>query len=133
LFLGAFAGRDWDALADVFAPDVVVNDHRPLGWETIHGRDAYVASLRSLTDLAPDARLRLDHVDMSDRGLLWIAAWIGTREGGPFETSWIMVSEHDEGGRVSRFDQYDPGQVDAARARFASLGTQRPNDPLATS
>ncbi|MGH7899798.1 MAG: nuclear transport factor 2 family protein [Candidatus Binatia bacterium] len=125
-FLSAFAARDWNALAALFAPDVVVNDHRLLGWERLAGRGAYVEALKSLIDLAPDARLRLDHVRMSQHGLLWVAAWEGARDGGPFEVSWIIVSEHDASGTVGRFDQYDLDQIDTALARFAEL---RP-DPL---
>ena len=104
-FREAFARRDWETLAARMAPDVAVEDHRLLGWETVHGAGAYLQTLYSLVDLAPDTRLRLDHVEMSQRGLLWIGAWVGTREGGAFETPWITVSEHDAQGIVLRFDQ----------------------------
>ncbi len=69
----AFAARDWDGLAALLAPDLVVHDHRPLGWETLHGPAAYVAALRSLVELAPDAQLRIDHVELSERGFLCVA------------------------------------------------------------
>jgi hypothetical protein len=120
-FTDAFARRDWSALAARFAPDLVVHDRRRLGWETLHGPAAYVDTLRSLVDLAPDVRLRVDHIRMSDRALFWVAAWQGSREGGSFETPWIVVSEHDALGRVRRFDQYDLDQLDAALARLAEL------------
>jgi tetratricopeptide (TPR) repeat protein len=125
-FQDAFARRDWEALAAVFAPELVVSDHRRLGWERLDGLPAYVRSLRSLVDLAPDARLRIDHVRASENALLWVAAWVGTRDGGPFETPWIIVSEHDARGRVVRFDQYDLDQLDRARARFAEVAAPRP-------
>ncbi|HJQ85156.1 MAG TPA: nuclear transport factor 2 family protein [Candidatus Binatia bacterium] len=120
-FLHAFEARDWQALGSLFADDLVVHDHRPIGWETLDGSPAYVRALRTLLDLAPDARLRLDHVDASAHALLWIAAWVGVRDGGAFETPWISVSEHDHSGRVRRFDQYDPDQLDEARARFEAI------------
>jgi hypothetical protein len=104
----------------------VVDDHRLLGWETVRSAEAYVQTLNSLVDLAPDAQLRLDRAEMSQRGLLWVGAWVGTREGGAFETPWVTVSEHDAQGIVLRFDQYDLDQLPAARARFEEL---RP-DPL---
>jgi ketosteroid isomerase-like protein len=114
------------------AADVVVEDHRLLGWETVHGAGDYVRTLHSLVDLAPDTRVRLDHVEMSQRGLLWIGAWVGTREGGAFETPWITVSEHDARGVVRRFDQYDLNQLASARARFVELATTTTaRDPLA--
>ncbi len=125
-FLRAFAARDWEALAAHFTPDLVVDDHRRLGWETLRGPAAYVESLRSLVELAPDTRLRLDHVRTCERGLLWVAGWLGTREGGPFEGPWISVSEHDALGKVCRFDQYDLDQLDAALARYEELSAAAP-------
>jgi class 3 adenylate cyclase/tetratricopeptide (TPR) repeat protein len=120
-FQDAFARRDWRRLAAGFAPELVVVDHRRLGWETLHGAAAYVDALRSLVDLAPDTRLRLDHVRTSARALFWVAAWQGSRDGGPFEAPWIVVSEHDGHGGVVRFDQYDLDQIEAADVRFESL------------
>jgi hypothetical protein len=126
-FLRAFESRDWDALAAQFTPDLVVDDHRRLGWETLRGPAEYVRAMRSLVDLAPDVRLRLDHVRGCDRGLFWAARWLGTQEGGPFEAAWLTVSEHDVRGRVRRFDQYDLDQLDAALARYAELAEVRPH------
>jgi len=126
-FLTAFARRDWDAVGALFAEDVAVHDQRRLGWEPLSGRAAYVASLRALVELSPDVRLRLDHARLSARGVLWVASWVGTREGGPFETPWIIVSEHEAAGIVRRFDQFDVEGLDAALERFAELGP----DPLA--
>jgi class 3 adenylate cyclase/ketosteroid isomerase-like protein len=120
-FLRAFASRDWDTLAAQFTPDLVVQDHRLLGWETLRGPDAYVRSLRGLVDLAPDASLRLDHIRIAERAQLWVAAWSGNREGGAFEEPWIVVAEHDAAGVVVRFDQYDVDRLDAALERFAAL------------
>jgi SnoaL-like domain len=123
-FCDAFARRDWDVLAALMAKDVVVDDHRLIGWERVRGARDYVQTLHSLVDLAPDAQLHLDHVETATRGLLWIGAWVGTREGGAFEMPWITVSEHDGRGIVLRIDQYDLGQLPEARARFAELGTE---------
>ena len=129
-FTEGFARRDWKHLAALFAPDLVVNDRRRLGWQTLRGPRAYVESLRSLVDLAPDTRLRLDHVRVSDRGLLWVGAWQGTRDGGSFETPWIVVSEHDAVGLVHRFDQYDLDQLAVALAHFAALTSAPAGSPL---
>jgi hypothetical protein len=123
-FRRAFAARDWDALAKQLAPDIVVHDHRPLGWETLRGPGAYVRALRSLVELAPDVRLRLDHVlAMSERGVLYAPTWHGTREGGAFEEPSLIVAEVDALGRFCRFDQYGLDQVERARARYDELGS----------
>ena len=121
-FVQAVAARDWDALAAQFAPDLVVTDHRPFGWETLRGPAVFVETFKSLFDLAPDARLRTDHVTMSARGELVIATWWGTREGGAFEAPRVVVLEHDASGRICREDFYNLDQLDEARARFEALG-----------
>ena len=129
-FTGAFAARDWEALAALLAPDLVVEDHRRLGWETLRGPQAYIAALRSLVELAPDVRLRVDHAEMSDPGYLYFTSWRGTREGGAFEEpSWI-VCELDAAGRIRGFEQYGEDQLDAARARLVEIGARRAPDLL---
>jgi ketosteroid isomerase-like protein len=131
-FRRAFAERDWEALAALLSPDVVVADHRLLGWEPLRGPAAYVGALRSLVELAPDVRLRIDHVvATSARRVLYAPAWVGTRDGGAFEEPSLIVAEIDEQGRFRRFDQFDPSQLDEARNRYASDPEPRPSDPLA--
>ncbi len=117
----AVASRDWEALAAALAPELVAIDHRRLGWETMHGPAAYIASLRALVELAPDSRLRIAHDRSSERARLTVATWLGTREGGDFELPRVVVAELDRAGRISRYDFYDPEQMDEARARFAEL------------
>jgi hypothetical protein len=124
-FRRAFAERDWDALAAVLAPDLIVTDHRVLGWETLHGPRDYIETIRSLVDLAPDVRLRIDHIEMTDRGALYVPVWQGTHEGGAFETPSVIVAEADEQERIRRFDQYDMRQLDEARTRLAAIGDAR--------
>jgi hypothetical protein len=77
---------------------------------------------RALVDLAPDVRLHVDHVRLSDRGILSHFAWIGTRDGGAFEIPQISVSELDELGRIRRLDVYAVDQLDRAFARFDAIG-----------
>jgi ketosteroid isomerase-like protein len=120
-FSRALASRDWDTMAALYAPDFVMRDHRPLGWETLSGPSAHVETLRSLIDLAPDAQLRIDHATVSDRTVLLVFTWVGTREGGAFEIAKVAVSEVDDVGMIRCIDQYDVDQFDAARARFVAL------------
>jgi hypothetical protein len=120
-FRRAFASRDWDALATRLAPDLVVHDHRVLGWETLRGPAAYVDALRALVDLAPDVRLRIDHFQMAGRGAIYVPVWCGTHDGGGFETPSVIVAELDDRGRIRRFDQYDLEHAAEARARFAEI------------
>ncbi len=121
-FRRALAVRDWEALTALLAPDLTVNDHRLLGWETLHGPAPYIRALQSLVDLAPDVQLRLDNVlAMSERGVLYAPTWIGTRDGGAFEEPSLIVAELDGSKKIRRFDQYDLDQLDQARARFDAI------------
>jgi class 3 adenylate cyclase/ketosteroid isomerase-like protein/tetratricopeptide (TPR) repeat protein len=120
-FTRAFAARDWGALAALLAPDLVVHDHRLLGWEPLHGPDAYVQALRSLIDLAPDVRLRIDHIAMAQPGYLYVTTWLGSHEGGVFETPSAIVCRIDAQGRICRFDQYDLDHLDRARAQLQAI------------
>jgi ketosteroid isomerase-like protein/tetratricopeptide (TPR) repeat protein len=120
-FVPAIVARDLEAVAEALVPDLVVNDHRRVGWELMDGRAAYLESLESLFALAPDARLRVDHLSQSEAGALLVSAWVGTREGGAFEAPRIVVFEVDGLRRTRRMDFYDPEQLDRARAHFESL------------
>ena len=120
----AIAARDWEAAAARLAPDLVVTDHRPLGWETMHGPSAYVASLRSLFELAPDARLRVDHVRSAGRATLLTGAWLGTREGGAIEAPRVAVNEWNTSGLVVRMDFYELDQLEEAWRHYAELGAR---------
>ena len=116
-FRRAFAERDWDALAARCAPDIVVHDRRLLGWETLHGPAAYLEALHSLVELAPDTRLRLDHVEICEHGYLVVTVWEGTREGGAYEAPSLMVAELDARGADPPLRPVRPGAARRRRAR----------------
>ena len=128
-FRSALAARDWDALSTVLAPDLVVLDHRLLGWDTLRGPRAYLEAVRSLVELAPDVRLRIDHVlQMCARGVIYAPTWVGTRDGGAFEDPSMIVAEVDASHRIRRFDQYGVDQLDEARARFDAIASGASSD-----
>jgi len=132
-FRRAFAARDWAALAAILSPELEMHDHRPLGWEPSHGPQPYIAALRSLVDLAPDVRLRLDHGEMCRSGYLSLVTWAGTHEGGVFEAPSYIVGALDAQMRARRFDQYDLDQLHEALARFAALRADAVRTADATS
>jgi ketosteroid isomerase-like protein len=129
-FTRALAAQDLDAMASTLAPDFVVHDHSPLGWGTLD-RPAYVESLKALAALAPDSRMRTDHLWLSARGALGIHVVFGTHEGGAYEQPRVTVSEVDAEGRARRRDIYTLDQLGEARARFEALGASAASDPLA--
>ncbi len=126
-FTRAISGRDWNAVIELCAPSLDAHDHRLVGWGTLKGPAAWVGTQRTLVELAPDARFRLDHQRTCERGVLIEGVWLGTRDGGAFEIAVVGVIELDEGGRNRRFDLYDLGQLAQARARFEELTTVAPS------
>jgi hypothetical protein len=124
------AARDWEELGTRFAADFVVEDHSPLGWGTLD-RPTYLESLKALVALAPDSRVRTDHLWLCDRGALGVHVLLGMHEGGAFEQPRVTVSQVDAQGRERRRDVYTLDQLDAARARFDAIAASTPRDPLA--
>jgi class 3 adenylate cyclase len=123
-YVDAVEARDFDRWTETLAPGLVMEEHR-LVWRGTHGRDDCVARLRSLFEFAPDTRLRADHVlALSDRAILTVATWHGTRDGGPFETTPVNVMAIDPTGKIARWDAYELDQIDEARARFTEIGQQ---------
>ncbi len=127
----ALASRDWDALAVLFAPTLDARDHRLVSWDVLRGPAAFLGALRAMVELAPDALARADHLRTSERGIIGEDVWVGTRDGGAFESPFLWVAELDAAGRAQRLDFYDPHHFDAARTRFDEIGRGTPDAPLA--
>src|SRR5262249_16871518 len=126
----ATAAGDSATLASLIAPDLVLADHRVLGWGTLRSRDEFLAVMRSRFDLRPDSRLRVSHVVLGERAWLSARCWTGSEVEGAYETPVIDVAALGADGRIARMDVYEPAQLPAARARFAELAAA-PRDPLA--
>lgn len=117
----AWTRRDWDAVQALCAPSFSCRNHRLLGWGTLPDAATWVQAQRALVELAPDVRIRRDHVRMCDRGYVLQLLQHGTRNGGPFERAFAYVAELDDEGRFQRLDVYDVDKLAQALARFAEL------------
>jgi ketosteroid isomerase-like protein len=124
-FARNLANRDRDALLAGCAPTLVEHDHRPvIGLGTTHGAEAWVQkNIRTSTDLVPDSLPRVFHIRVCDHRTMWLMAWQGTRDGGPYEILMAGVSELDDLGRTALVDVYELEQLDQAFARFAEPST----------
>jgi ketosteroid isomerase-like protein len=129
-FKARLGRRDWDAVAALYAPDHVGRDHRLVSWGTLRGPTEFLQSVQQLLALAPDAQMRTDHVRSSNRALLMHATWVGTREGGAFESPFVAVVEIDAAGLTRRSDFYDPEQIDRAIARYEEISAGAGRVPL---
>jgi SnoaL-like domain len=117
----AFAARDWDRLTSLVSADLVAEDHRLLGWGTVHSAEQYAAALRPVTELRPDVALRLDHLVLDERAALFVASWIGGEGAAAFEIPVVIVFRANSEGRIDRVYHYNIEQIGAARARLAEL------------
>ena len=109
--------QDWEGLAAFLPATFVCENRRMTGFGTLHGPDAFIDSQRAMFELAPDARSRLDHARLSDFGVLYDAVWVGTRDGGAFESQSLVVLEFDADGT--------PVPVEPNRAEIVSTKDAR--------
>jgi len=80
-----------------------------------------------MVELASDARLRSDHtLAINRRGILNVARWMGSQDGGVFEIPSVGVILFAPDGRFRRIHSYSLDQLDAARACFAALTSEPP-------
>jgi ketosteroid isomerase-like protein len=131
-FFAALERREWDAAAACYAADFVGHDHRLVSWGTVRGPGALVRTLQEMVSLAPDVRMRSNHQRACARGAIVHNIWVGTREGGAFESPFVCVGEFGADGRFIRADFYDPHHLDRAFARFEEIRAIERSDPRAT-
>src|SRR6185295_8973023 len=123
-YVRAFAERDWDAIAALYPPTFGEIDRRTIALTgTAHGARAWTQD-RVLVDLAPDTRVRFDHIRNCPGGFLSHVTFYGSRDGAQYELVYVIVSERDESGEWQRNDVYDPEQLDQAWARFEVLNAR---------
>ena len=108
-----FAARDWDAIADTVARDIVDEDRRRVVNAGIrHGRDALIANMRAIAEVGAESvtssvvatrgeRLALNRVRFSMRG-------------GEVSAEVLNIAEIDADDRVAASVQFDPDDIDAA-------------------
>ena len=130
-FRRGFAARDWDGAARRYGARRSSADHRLVGWGTMSGQGALVRALEGSSDSRRTRSCRSTTSAPARAGFLWTATWQGTRDGGAYETPWIMVIELDAQGRETRLDVWDIEQLDVARARFDEIAAIAPGDPRA--
>ncbi|MGH7286719.1 MAG: hypothetical protein ACREI8_01710, partial [Myxococcota bacterium] len=118
--VGAVARHDWAALRACFTDDARIEDHRSIGLFALDV-DAWIDSLRALTDLAGDMTSEtLRILAWNARGRAAVVRLFGTREGGAFENVLISVTLAP-GHRIERHEFFDVTGAERARARFAEL------------
>jgi ketosteroid isomerase-like protein len=102
-----------------------MRDHRrvPVSSFVGEGPDAFVASVATFWELAPDVRFELVRgpIAYNRLGVVGVLRSSGTLpDGGPFENYLVNVAAV-EGGRITRFENFELEDLDAALACFRAL------------
>ncbi len=122
-----YGASDFDAAKKLYAEDVVMIDHRQLGYEEAHGPEEAVTWSRSGRAASRELRLEIEEVIACDERALTVAvSWRGRGvKAGELSLPmiWVVVVQD---GLVTRLDQYDPEDRAAALARFEELRASSP-------
>jgi ketosteroid isomerase-like protein len=119
----AIANKDFDALAGVLRPDILVEDRRRFGFGLVEGRDGYLQSLRYLLSSVAEAHVEPVGTFTETASMMLAALRLqGTLvDGGDFESEMHIVVTVDDTGRIERFEPFDVDDFDRARRRYEEL------------
>jgi ketosteroid isomerase-like protein len=122
-FRRAMNARDLTRLRGVLHADFVFDDHRRTGAGRLAGVDAYLPALRALWELSRDVQIeQIREIANAPQGFVSVGRTAGVNaEGGRFESFYVSVL-HARDDRVDAIELFEPEDVDAALARFHSLG-----------
>ena len=108
-----FGARDWAAITDILAADLVTEDRRRVVNAGIrHGRDAYIAELRSIVEVGID---NITWTAIATRGELLT---LSRAHLAAFQTDVLSIVEIDADNRIAAYVAFDLDDIDAA---FAEL------------
>jgi ketosteroid isomerase-like protein len=119
----AFAARDWDAVAALYAPEAVLVDHRSGVQDRRAGRDAIMVALQGLVDVLPDLAWEERPLRTAGRGLLASAATMtGTSaDGGEAMATPAFTLVAGEDGLLRRVDIYDTDEEALRRLEMLAV------------
>lgn len=110
----AFAARDWERFGLAFAPDVLGEDRRWGLLADVVGRAGVLENMRAAAAVGAAG---LEHFPVATRGdrlvLGKLRYWTPPEAGG-YEVEILQVTEVEESGMISRFEIFDPDDLDPA-------------------
>jgi class 3 adenylate cyclase len=111
--------RDWLAVGEVFAPEVIIHDHHSGGLAERHGREETVDLVRQVSAEQPDARwtLRAIHEPSSD---VMVTTIVTSSDAAEVMHHNVL---HRGPGGIDRVDSFAADNLDAARTMARSLRT----------
>jgi class 3 adenylate cyclase/tetratricopeptide (TPR) repeat protein/ketosteroid isomerase-like protein len=122
-FIEAYNLRDWERLRDLLAPDVVLDDHRPLGWGRSTGFDDFFVRIQTGLDASPDAQLSIEAwLRQDERVVLFSMPMRGhvADVGGGYELDRLILAVV-EADRIAHMELFDASDDLQAIDRFTVL------------
>ena len=119
----AFNARDWEAMGTLLTDDVVLVDHRVVGWEELVGAEALLDQQRSAAASSPGGTLRIESVLDADDDLAAVVCALHARAhggGAPIEVRLGVVTRLHE-GRVDRIELFGADDRASMQRRLAEL------------
>ena len=115
----------------MFAPECTFADYRTAGWGDVTPAQ-FVDYQRSIGDLAPDARIWIDHSRSDGNVHLSTGHVSGTQAGGAWEIAYVTVGLTGPDGRSTHVENYELTDLAIAHARFDELVAAE-NEPFANA
>ena len=114
-YRASFGARDWDAMTEMLADDVCVEDRRRVvNAGTRRGRDAEIANMRATADIGVTYMTAVVIATRGERLVLTRGDAGNDERAEAFNTEVLALAEIDADNRIAAMVSFDPDDIDAA-------------------
>jgi hypothetical protein len=124
-YLRRWAARVVEAVTELMDEQIVLVDHRGLGWPETHGRAQYASALRAAYDTWADSWIEVDEVlGRDERRIALRTRYHGASPAAGVGRSTVPLGQVCvvEDGRLVSVDFYEPDDREGMLARYVELG-----------
>jgi class 3 adenylate cyclase/ketosteroid isomerase-like protein len=124
-YLRRWAARVVEAVTELMDEQIVLVDHRGLGWPETHGRAQYASALRATYDTWADSWIEVDEVlGRDERRIALRTTYHGASPAAGVGRSTVPLGQVCvvEDGRLVSVDFYEPDDREGMLARYVELG-----------
>ncbi len=117
--------QDWDALRELYAPDMRFVDHRLVGWGELEGRDAYLEIGRGMAALTLEMNTSAETLAAGRSAIVTRFVYTGrlVEGGGDFEIAGVALALV-ENEQCTHFEIFEATDASAALERFEEIGAE---------
>ncbi len=123
-FVAVINTGDWDTVRELFAADMRVVDHRPIGWEESVGADASMAIYEGWTTLSPQFQVSAQLLAAGPRANVGRYLYEGVAEHGVKWEIEVVIFAVVEGGQTTLSEIFPGDDAESALARFEEFSAQ---------